>query len=93
MQIDEFLLHLEAFHKEFSLDTSPQGRADKLIEEVCEFVEALTISTQEHADDEAIDVLVCAISNVVCRGIHNPLFAAYLKLQRTAEKYRQQQIN
>jgi hypothetical protein len=87
MQIEEFLLHLDLFHKEFNLDTSPEGRAAKLFEEVDEFTEALGL-TDEHADDEAIDVLVCAIANVKSRGVPNMLDACYMKLQRTAAKYR-----
>lgn len=89
MQIDEFTLHLEAFHKEFNIDVTPAGRRVKLVEEMCEFLEAYDFSTKEHTDDEAIDVLVCALANVIARGIHNPLFACYLKLQRTAAKYRE----
>lgn len=88
MEMDAFLIHMDSFHKEFDIDTTPQGRSDKLVEEVCEFLEATAISTKEHADDEAIDVLVCAIANVKARGIVNPLDACYFKLQRTAEKYR-----
>ena len=88
MQFDAFLIHLEDFHKEFDIDVSPQGRSDKLVEEMCEFLEASTSSTKEHADDEAIDVLVCAIANVKARGMHNMLHLAFLKLDRTAKKYR-----
>lgn len=93
MHIDEFLLHLDSFNNEFDIDTSPEGRAEKLLEEVEEFVEALESSTKDHADEEAIDVLICAISNVHSRGINNPLFAAYLKLQKTADKYRKLKTN
>ena len=88
MGITELLLHIDQFHKEFDIDTSPAARADKLFDEVNEFATALVHETPEQADDEAIDVLVCAISNVVSRGIKNPLDACYFKLERTARKYR-----
>lgn len=89
MHLDAFLIHLDNFHKEFDIDVTPKGRSNKLVEEVCEFLEACDISTKEHADDEAIDVLVCAIANVKARGINNMLYQAYMKLEKTAEKYRQ----
>ena len=88
MDFTLFVLNMQMFHKEFGLDTSPEGRADKLFEEVNEFATAMQYESPERADDEAIDVLVCAIANVVSRGIKNPLHACYEKLERTAEKYR-----
>lgn len=88
MQIDEFLMHLGMFHDEFKIDISPGARADKLFDEVNEFATAMVHETKEKADDEAIDVMVCAIANVAARGIKNPLHAGFMKLQRTAEKYR-----
>lgn len=88
MDLIELLIHIDSFHKEFNIDTSPQARADKLLDEVFEFEFALAFETSKQADDEAIDVLVCAISNVIARGIHSPLDACYFKLQRTAAKYR-----
>ena len=88
MQLDAFLIHLDSFHTEFNIDVTPQGRSDKLVEEVCEFLEACTNSSKEHADDEAIDVLVCAIANVKARGMFDMLHLSFLKLEKTAEKYR-----
>jgi len=88
MQLDAFLIHLDKFHKEFNIDITPQGRSNKLIEEMCEFLEASTTSTKAHADDEAIDVLVCAIANVKARGMTDMLHLAFMKLEKTAEKYR-----
>jgi NTP pyrophosphatase (non-canonical NTP hydrolase) len=88
MDLIELILHIELFHKEFQIDTTPEARADKLFDEVNEFATALAHETKAQADDEAVDVLVCAISNVVSRGIINPLDACFFKLQRTAEKYR-----
>lgn len=93
MQIDEYLLHYEQFHREFNIDTSPKAKKEKLVAEVCEFLEADFDGDTAAASDEAIDVMNTAISNVVARGIKNPLFAGYLKLQRTAEKYRKTQKN
>jgi NTP pyrophosphatase (non-canonical NTP hydrolase) len=88
MDLIELTRHIDEFHTEFSIDTSPSARANKLFEEVNEFADALVYESKEAADDEAIDVLVCAISNAVSRGIINPLDACYFKLQRTAAKYR-----
>ena len=88
MDFDALLHHIDAFHKEFNIDTSPDARANKLYDEVNEFATATEYETKEAADDEAIDVLVCAISNCVSRGIVNPLDACYFKLQKTAVKYR-----
>lgn len=88
MEITELIIHIDAFHREFNIDTSPDARFNKLIEETCELICAVQNESSEAADDEAIDVLVCAISNVVARGIVNPLDACYFKLQRTAAKYR-----
>ena len=88
MEFTELLLHIEQFHQEFKIDTSPGARADKLFDEVNEFATAMVSESTEAADMEAIDVLVCAISNVVSRGIINPLDVCHFKLQKTAEKYR-----
>ena len=85
MQLDAFLIHLDSFFKEFNIDVTPEARSDKLVEEVCEFLEA---DTKAHADDEAIDVLVCAIANARARGLTDMLHLAFMKLERTAEKYR-----
>lgn len=92
MQIDEYMFHYEAFFKEFNIEVTPTSRADKLTEEMCEFLEALHNNNQTAADDEAVDLMNAAISNVIARGIKNPLFAGYLKLQRTAEKYRKRKL-
>lgn len=81
MDIREYQLHYERFHEEFGIDTSVKAKTDKLIEEVCEYLE-------EPSDDEALDIMNVAISLVMARGIKNPLFAGYLKLQRNTEKYR-----
>jgi hypothetical protein len=83
-----FTKHLDQFHREFDIDTSPHGRAEKLFEEVKEFDEARDSKSKEDADDEAIDVMICAIANVIARGISSPLDACYFKLERTAVKYR-----
>ena len=93
MHIDEYLLHYEQFHREFNIDTSPEAKKVKLLSEVCEFLEADFAGDTAAADDEAIDVMNTAISHVIARGIKNPLFAGYLKLQRTADKYRKTQKN
>lgn len=89
MHLDEFMVRLEAFHTEFNIDVTPKGRRNKLVEEVCEFLEADDLSTKEHADDEAIDVLVCSIANCKARGLGDILHLAAIKLQLTAEKYRE----
>ena len=88
MEIESYLKHYEAFHKEFGIPTDPEAKRDKVTEELCEFLEAYEIGTKEQADKEAIDLMNASISNVVARGIHNPLFFGYLKLCETAEKYR-----
>lgn len=93
MQIDLFLCHLAAFHQEFQIDTSPAARADKLTEEYHEFMDAMQNGTDQQADEEALDVLVCAIANCTARGYKDPLHHAYLKLQRTAVKYRAKQAD
>jgi hypothetical protein len=41
MQLDELILHIESFHREFGIGTSPGARADKLFDEVNEFATAL----------------------------------------------------
>lgn len=81
MQIEEYMMHYEQFLTEFEPDTTPEKRAAKAVEEMCEYLEA-------PSDDEAVDLMNASISLVISRGIKNPLFAGYLKLQRTAEKYR-----
>jgi hypothetical protein len=88
--VDNFLAKLEAFHEEFDIDTTPEGRVVKFAEEFCEFLDAFYNSTKEHADEEAIDALVCAIANCKARGLNNILFLAEMKLEKTAEKYRKQ---
>ena len=92
MHLDEFLLHLDRFNREFSIDISPDARANKLVKEVLEFVHAHDQETVDQADQEAIDVLVCAIANVYHRGIVNMLDACYFKLERTAVKYRARKL-
>ncbi|HBA70727.1 MAG TPA: hypothetical protein DCZ63_00535 [Geobacter sp.] len=88
MDFTALVHHIREFHSEFNIDTSPSARADKLFDEVNEFATAMAYESPQAADDEAIDVLVCAISNCLSRGIANPLDACYFKLQRTAVKYR-----
>lgn len=91
MEIDNYLAAYRDFVTEFGIDMTPPARKEKLVVEVCEFIEAYDAGDSAQADDEALDVMNTAISNVVARGIHNPLFSGYQKLQRTAEKYRRQQ--
>lgn len=93
MNIDEYLQRYEAFHREFGIDTSPEAKANKCVEELAEFFYEVAIGREENADDEAIDLMNAAISNVVARGIKNPLFAGAKKLERTAAKYRNKKGN
>ena len=88
MQIDEYLFHYEQFFKEFGIYPTPVERKEKVVIEMCEFLEADFPGNEAAADDEAIDLMNTAITNVAARGIKNPLFAGYQKLQRTAAKYR-----
>lgn len=88
MEFNHFVDHLKAFHAEFNHDLSPEARADKLFDEVNEFATAMAYESKERADAEAIDVLVCAISNAVNRGIVNPLDACYFTIRRAAVRYR-----
>lgn len=92
MQIEAYLIHYEAFHREFNLDDTPSGKAYKCAEEMVEFATAFDNGSQAEADDEAIDLMNAAISNVIARGIKNPLFRGYQKLQQTSEKYRRQSM-
>ena len=92
MESHEFTLHIQHFHEEFNIDDSPEGRAKKLLEEHTEFRQALEYGTKEQQDDEAVDVLVCSWSNCIARGIHNPFFAGYLKLELTRRKYREAKL-
>jgi hypothetical protein len=86
MELDAFLIHFDEFCREFEIDMSPQARFDKLIVEVCELCEA---QGPGRKDDESLDVLVCAIANCKARGLHDMLHLAFLKLERTAIKYRE----
>jgi len=88
MEMQEFLLWLDGFNREFNIDTSPDSRATKLVKEVLEFVHAHDQETVEEADEEAIDVLICAIANVYHRGITNILDRCHWKLEKTTNKYR-----
>lgn len=88
MEMDLFKIHLNLFFKEFGILNTPEARTTKLLEEVLEFYKAVHSESIERANDEALDVLICALANVWARGFKNPLDAAYLKLERTAEKYR-----
>ncbi|MDD2898978.1 MAG: hypothetical protein PHI31_09725 [Desulfuromonadaceae bacterium] len=90
MQIDEYLMHYEKFQNEFGIDTSPKARSAKLIMETCELIEAEHKADDTATIDEAIDVMNCSIALVVAHGVKNPLHAGYMKLQRTAEKYRRE---
>ena len=91
MEIDNYLHHYNEFLDEFNLPKDPVASGNKTIQESIEFNVAFIYGTQSEADDEAIDLMNTAIMNVVDRGISNPLHAGYMKLQRTAEKYRSQQ--
>lgn len=93
MDYEALCIHLDKFFDEFGIVPTPEARREKLVEEVEEFLLADEFSTIEHADDEAIDVLICAISNVRARGIKSPLMECYKKLERTAEKYRNEGLH
>ena len=82
MESHSFTLYLTDLAEQSGWDMTPQGRADKLLEEYAELNYALRHGTKEQQDDESIDVLVCAWSNCISRGIVNPFFSAYLKLER-----------
>lgn len=92
MDIDNYLYHYDEFTTEFNLPTDPVARGNKAIQEAIEFNVAFHHGTDSEADDEALDLMNTAISNVVARGFKNPLHAGYLKLQRTAEKYRERDL-
>lgn len=83
MQIDAYLRHWHAFCQEFGISEEPQARLDKLVIEMCELLEL-----DADVNDEALDVMICAIALVVSRGYSDPLHACFLKLERTSEKYR-----
>jgi len=87
VDIETYLKHYERFHEECRIDTSVQAKNAKLVEEVCEYLEAHAQGDKTAADEEAIDILNMAISLCVSRGIHNPLYFGYLKLEKTAVKY------
>ena len=90
MHLDNYLHHWQRFVDEFNISTEELPRRNKLFAEVCEYDEAVRLSTKEHADDEALDVLITAIALVQSRGIHEPLHACAMKLDRSAERYRKQ---
>jgi NTP pyrophosphatase (non-canonical NTP hydrolase) len=93
MQIDAYLKHWRAFCEEFNIDVTPKAREDKLITETCELIEAQNLNkSPQDIDDEALDVMICAIALVISRGYSDPLHAAFFKLERTADKYRRSAV-
>ena len=88
MEIDLYLHHYKAFHAEFMPHAGPTEKHGKMVEEVFEFIEASMSGSHADRISEAIDVLNTTIAYLDSEGVKNPLFAGYLKLQETAEKYR-----
>ena len=88
MQIDHFLSELSKFHDEFECDISPAGRAEKLHEEIMEYLLEECGNDRYAKVDEATDMLVCVIAYLISEGVSDPLYAAWAKLCKTAVKYR-----
>jgi hypothetical protein len=76
MQIQEYLLHYQAFHKKhFPLAGLPE-KEFKLACECREFIDAYTTNLHDDCKiDEAIDVMNTAIAYLYAHGVVNPLFA------------------
>lgn len=88
MEIELFMQHFNDFVAEFGIETTPEARYRKLIDETCELIVAHEEAVKEAIDEEALDVLICSLALVQARGIKDPLHAAFRKLEKTAEKYR-----
>lgn len=87
MEMTEFQLRLYAYMAKHGFSMHPDARAEKMAEEHREFQEAHACSTKEHADDEALDMVIVAIANAMGRGIPNILDACCDKLDRSTRKY------
>lgn len=85
MQINEYLAEYRRFYDEFFQNATATDIERKLHEEIFEYMDAET-NVQEL--DELVDLMNIAIYNVYRRVSIDPLHAGFLKLQKTAEKYR-----
>ena len=92
MEIEAYLKAYQKFCDEFKIPTSPEARAAKLLIEVDEYSQSLVSGTHEEQVSEALDVMNCAIANVVALGMAQPLFFGWQKLEATAEKYRMAKV-
>jgi len=89
MQIDAFQIALKEFNTEFDIPMNLADRVDKQYEETVEFCAAVNHGSDSERREEALDTLICGFQNCLAMNIPNPLFAAYLKLQKNAAKYRE----
>lgn len=90
MDMDLYLHHYREFHAEFCPGAGTAEKADKVYEEAHEFIDAYFDDDENAQINESLDLMNTAIAFLVEAGIKDPLHAGYLKLQRTAEKYRRQ---
>ena len=91
MDIETFMMHYEAFDKEFCRGATTLDVEFKMIEEMKELGMCLMFpfgSSHDEIISELLDVMNVSLKLLKRYGIHDPLHFGYLKLTQTAEKYR-----
>ena len=91
MDMETFMMHYDAFDREFCPTATVEDVEKKLLEEMGELRSCLQWpekSTHEETLGELLDVLNVSLKLLKRYGIHDPLWFGYRKLELTAEKYR-----
>ena len=90
MEIDAYQHNYQAFYDEFFPNVTVEDKYLKLLQEQQEFRDACCEQNKAKMIDEGLDVLNTMIAWLAAEGVHNPLFFGYLKLTKTADKYRRE---
>lgn len=88
MQIDHYLVEYQKFYDEFFPTVTIEEKEEKCRAEMLELLLAMCQNSDAEKIDEALDVMNTVIAYLVAKGVHNPLYFGYLKLEKTAIKYR-----
>jgi uncharacterized protein YutE (UPF0331/DUF86 family) len=94
MEFAEFLLHYEQFDREFCPNADLDDVECKCLEEMEELAEVIAYEKPlEMRIEECLDVMNMTIKLLTRYGVKDPLGAGVLKLELTAEKYRERDGN